>query len=286
MLTESIAMRAVRALITAAALTLAFTAGAQTAPADSLTRALATFWGTSLRPVNFSADEKAAFMNGVYAALSDTSSVSSAYSQGINLGLNFASGLNEMESLGLKVDRQAFAQAILSVLKGENIGFTAKSAGDFIDSQIAPLTGARDKAAFTPESQAAFVAQAAGKEGAVTTASGLVLQVITEGEGEFPSDNDRVELEYIGRLSDGSIFDETEQPVNFDLVRLVPGFSEGLKLMRPGGEYRIVFPAALGYGERGVGDVIPPGAALDFTVKLLSVDRGSATQVISKESEK
>ena len=44
-------------------------------------------------------------------------------------------------------------------------------------------------------------------------------------------------------------------------------------MMRPGGEYRIVLPASPGYGERGVGDVIPPGAAIEFTVRLLSVDR-------------
>lgn len=111
------------------------------------------------------------------------------------------------------------------------------------------------------------------RRGAVTTPSGLVFEVITEGEGDFPGAADKVNIEYTGRLSDGSVFDKTEEPVSFDLVRLVPGFREGLQMMRPGGEYRIVLPASLGYGERGVGDVIPPGAAIEFTVRLLSVDR-------------
>lgn len=270
--------RTVRALFTAAALTLVFTAQAQTAATDSLTRALATFWGTSLKTSEMNPKAGTAFIDGVRTALTDTTQASAAYSRGVAMGLNFLNGLRDMESLGLKVDRMAFAKAVTAVLRGENIGFTATSAGEFIDRQIVPLAGGRDRAAFTPESQAAFIAAASKAEGAVTTPSGLVFQVITEGEGEFPTDADRVELDYTGRLSDGSVFDKTDEPVNFDLVRLVPGFSEGLRMMRPGGEYRLTIPADLGYGERGAGDVIPPGAALEFTVRLLSVDRGAAAQ--------
>lgn len=257
----------------AAALTLAFTAEAQTAASDSLTRALATFWGTSVKTGGLSPAENLRFLEGVEAALTDTTSASSAYRNGISVGMNFLSGLRDMEALGMKVDREAFAKAIVTVLKGGNVGFTAGSAGEFIDRQIAPFVGGYDSSAFTPESQAAFLAEAAGKEGAVTTPSGLVFEVITEGEGDFPGEADKVNIEYTGRLSDGSVFDKTEEPVSFDLVRLVPGFREGLQMMRPGGEYRIVLPASLGYGERGVGDVIPPGAAIEFTVRLLSVDR-------------
>ena len=67
------------------------------------------------------------------------------------------------------------------------------------------------------------------------------------------------------------MFDRTDEPVTFDVDRLVPGFSEGLKMMRPGGKYRIVIPASLGYGERGIPGDIPPNAALDFTIELLQV---------------
>lgn len=278
---KNIAMRAVRALTTALALTFVFTAGAQTVASDSLTRALATFWGSSVR-VNLGSGERSRFLDGVESALTDTTAASNAYSQGISVGLNFLSGLKEMESLGMKVDRAAFAKAVSAVLRGESVGFTPASAGEFIDRQIAPLAGGYDAAAFTPEKQAAFVADAGRAEGAVTTPSGLVFQVITEGEGEFPTEADRVDIEYTARLSDGSIFDKTESPVNFDLIHLVPGFKEGLTMMRPGGEYRIVFPASLGYGESGAGGVIPPGAALDFTVKLLSVDRGASEELLKK----
>ena len=59
--------------------------------------------------------------------------------------------------------------------------------------------------------------------------------------------------------------------MRFDVDRLVPGFSAGLKLMKPGGRYRIVIPASLGYGERGVPGNIPSGAPLDFLVDLLEI---------------
>ena len=270
---KGIAMRAVRGLVLAAVLTLAFKAEAQTAASDSLTRALATFWGTSVKSERLSPAENLRFLEGVEAALTDTTSASSAYRNGIGVGMNFLSGLREMESLGMKVDREAFAKAVVTVLNGGSVGFTAGSAGEFIDRQIAPLVGGYDSSAFTPESQAAFLAEAAGKKGGGDNSFRARVRGDHEARAIFRALPTRSNIEYTGRLSNGSVFDKTEEPVSFDLVRLVPGFREGLQMMRPGGEYRIVLPASLGYGERGVGDVIPPGAAIEFTVRLLSVDR-------------
>ena len=90
---KGIAMRAVRGLVLAAVLTLAFTAEAQTAASDSLTRALATFWGTSVKSERLSPAENLRFLEGVEAALTDTTSASSAYRNGIGVGMNFLSGL-------------------------------------------------------------------------------------------------------------------------------------------------------------------------------------------------
>ena len=105
----------------------------------------------------------------------------------------------------------------------------------------------------------------------VKTASGLVFETLVEGVGEHPVLNGKVKLLYTGRLSDGTVFDSTEEPVIFDVARLVKGFTEGLLLMRPGGIYRLFIPAELGYGARGIEGAIPGNAALDFEVKLLEV---------------
>ena len=100
------------------------------------------------------------------------------------------------------------------------------------------------------------------------TPTGLLFEVITEGEGASPTESDQVRVTYTGRLSDGTVFDSTEKPVQFPVGNLVAGFSEGLKMMKPGGDYRIIIPPQLGYGEKGAAGVIPPGAVLDFTIHL------------------
>ena len=95
--------------------------------------------------------------------------------------------------------------------------------------------------------------------------------VLTPGQGDFPTAANTVELTYTARLSSGEVFDESAEPVQFPVEGLVPGFSEGLCLMQPGGSYRLVIPAELGYGAQGIPGIIPGGAALDFTVNLIRI---------------
>lgn len=157
--------------------------------------------------------------------------------------------------------------SIVEVVRGGNVGFTVDEAGRYIDAQLDPVAAKE----FSAESQSEFITAAAALPGAVTTPSGLVFQVITEGEGEMPRRDSKVVVDYVGRLSDGTVFDSTTEPLTLDVDRLVPGFTEGLMMMRPGGRYRLVIPASLAYGDTGAGGVIPPGAAIDFTVDLHNV---------------
>ena len=121
------------------------------------------------------------------------------------------------------------------------------------------------------ESQQAFLDAQKSREGVVETPSGLLFEVITEGEGTPPGLNDTARVTYTGALADGTVFDSTEKPIDLPVSGVVKGFSEGLQMMKPGGTYRLFIPASLGYGDKGAGGVIPPGAALDFTVTLLDV---------------
>ena len=100
-------------------------------------------------------------------------------------------------------------------------------------------------------------------------ADGLSFTVIKAGKGEKPTDNDRVTVNYRGVFkSDGSEFD-AGKATQFRVTRVVPGFSQGLKMMQPGGKYRLCIPAALGYGAEGYGSV-PANADLVFEVEMLS----------------
>ena len=153
-------------------------------------------------------------------------------------------------------------------------GFTLAEADNLIAQYVDSVRAEANKP-LTPESQAAFLEQAASEPGAITMPSGLVFQVITEGEGAMPADNDSVRLLYTGSLSDGQVFDTTEEPVVFTIQNLVQGFTEGLKMMKPGGTYVITFPASLGYGESGIPGAIPGNAALKFRINLLETLPGS-----------
>ncbi len=116
--------------------------------------------------------------------------------------------------------------------------------------------------------RAKFLEQNRQQPGIAVTASGLQYQVLKEGEGAAPKATDVVTVNYRGSLWSGKEFDQGEG-VSFPLDRVIPGWTEGLQLMKQGAKYRFYIPPELGYGERGAGRAIPPNAALVFEVDLL-----------------
>lgn len=130
-------------------------------------------------------------------------------------------------------------------------------------------------AAETQKSEA-FLAANAKKPGVVVRPSGLQYRVISAGpaDGPHPAEGDEIKVHYEGKLISGLVFDSSFDrgtPAIMTLGRLVPGWMEAIPLMRPGDEWELVLPASLGYGDRGAGEDIPPGAALVFRIQLLGV---------------
>jgi len=112
------------------------------------------------------------------------------------------------------------------------------------------------------------------KEGVKVTASGLQYKVVAEGKGAAPKATDTVEVHYRGKLIDGKEFDSSysrNQPAQFPVKAVIPGWTEALQLMKEGAKYELTIPAALAYGERGQPPQIPPNAVLVFDVELLKV---------------
>ncbi|MGV3656000.1 MAG: FKBP-type peptidyl-prolyl cis-trans isomerase [Noviherbaspirillum sp.] len=115
----------------------------------------------------------------------------------------------------------------------------------------------------------------------ITTASGLQYEDITVGSGAEATQGNHVTVHYTGWLqnadgSAGSKFDSSKDrndPFQFPLGagHVIKGWDEGVQGMKEGGVRRLVIPAALGYGARGAGGVIPPNATLIFEVELLKV---------------
>jgi peptidyl-prolyl cis-trans isomerase A (cyclophilin A) len=109
---------------------------------------------------------------------------------------------------------------------------------------------------------------------AKTTASGLRYIVEKEGTGASPLATNKVTVHYTGTLLNGTKFDSSVdrgQPASFPLNQVIPGWTEGLQLMKVGGKTKFIIPPALGYGANGAGGVIPPNAWLIFDVELLDV---------------
>lgn len=124
---------------------------------------------------------------------------------------------------------------------------------------------------------ATFLADNAGRDGVVTTASGLQYEVLKEGSGPTPAASDIVTFSYEGRLSDGEVFDASPpgQPATIPVFGVVPGFSEALQLMNRGAQLRIWLPPELAYGpeerrDPQTGEVtIPANSVLQFDMTLL-----------------
>lgn len=118
-----------------------------------------------------------------------------------------------------------------------------------------------------------FLAANKEKEGVVETESGLQYKIEVEGSGIAPAATDTVEVNYEGRLLDGTVFDssyERGETVKFTLNGVIRGWAEGLTYVKEGGKIQLYIPAELAYGSRGTGP-IPGNSTLIFDVELIKV---------------
>jgi FKBP-type peptidyl-prolyl cis-trans isomerase len=113
-------------------------------------------------------------------------------------------------------------------------------------------------------------------EGYNETESGLRYNIIQEGDGKKATKGSTVSVHYKGQLANGQVFDSSysrKQPIDFTLGvgQVIPGWDEGIQLLKVGDKARFVIPSNLAYGSQGAGGVIPPNAILIFDVELMDV---------------
>ena len=107
---------------------------------------------------------------------------------------------------------------------------------------------------------------------AQATGTGLYYVVDVVGNGETPNINSTVTVAYTGKLTDGTIFDQSSPSgATFPLSGVIQGWQEGIPFFSEGGSGILLIPSALGYGNQVVGS-IPANSVLIFDVTLISVD--------------
>jgi FKBP-type peptidyl-prolyl cis-trans isomerase len=121
-----------------------------------------------------------------------------------------------------------------------------------------------------------FLERTRAEAGVEALPSGLLLKVVSRGPNQSlprPTAAAQVLVHYEGKLANGTVFDSSfarNEPAEFPLQAVVPGFSEAIQHMRPGDEVIATFPMELGYGPEGRPPVIPPAAPLQFRIVLLA----------------
>jgi FKBP-type peptidyl-prolyl cis-trans isomerase len=178
-----------------------------------------------------------------------------------------------------EIDPATVARAVQSALSGQKPTMSESEYKSVKEAFVTQLR-AKAKAEFDKEAAKnkaageAFLAKNRTAPGVKVTASGLQYKVLSQGSGARPGPNDTVKVKYVGKLVDGTVFDDSSKhpgggPADIPLANVIPGFREGLQLMQTGGHYQFFIPSNLAYGSEPRGEM-PPNETLIFDVTLVS----------------
>ena len=203
-----------------------------------------------------------------------------SYAVGVSVGAYLKSSLDAQKE-AINYDSAKVLAGVSDALGGK-IDFNDKAQMEKLEASLTAVD-AKVKAAAeakmvelskkAKEDGEKFQADFAKKDGVKKTASGLLYRIEKEGSGDTIKPTDLVKVHYTGKLPDGTVFDssvERGQPAEFKLDQVVPGWTEGLQLVKKGGKIELVLPPQLAYGEQGTGP-IPPNSTLHFDVEVLDV---------------
>ena len=194
------------------------------------------------------------------------------------MGMLLARQMTEAGFTDLKYDYEAFKEGFKAFNEAAETRLSWEQAVEKINAYIVQLQAKENEKMLLDgernrEEGEAFLAENGNRSGVITTSSGLQYEVISEGNGDKPLATDVVRVHYEGTLLDGTVFDSSYArgvPVEFSLAGVIPGWTEGVQLMREGSTYRFVIPSDLAYGSGGAGP-IPPNSTLIFKVELISI---------------
>ena len=186
------------------------------------------------------------------------------------LGLGIGQQIKSMNIENFSIED--FTRSISDVMQGKETAFSSREAQMMLQEYFSKKQ--KEEAQSHIAEGKAYLDANAKKKGVTVTKSGLQYEVLKEGTGKSPKATDTVRCHYEGRLLDGTVFDSSYkrgEPADFGLNQVIPGWTEGVQLMKEGAKFRFTIPYLLAYGEQGAGASIPPFSTLIFDVELIKV---------------
>ena len=192
--------------------------------------------------------------------------------------LSYAWGLamgRQLQGMGMKeLNVEDFKDGVKAVFDGTEPAISVEEAQKLIQDYLSDLQKKAEDAA--REAGKKFLEENKKNPDVKETPSGLQYVVEKEGTGAQPTATDEVTVHYTGRLLDGTVFDSSVnrgEPATFPLNRVIPGWTEGVQLMKEGAKYTFFIPSDLAYGPQGIQGAIPPHSTLIFEVELIKVNK-------------
>lgn len=201
------------------------------------------------------------------------------------VGLDIARQVNERMVPGIteefngspdSIVAQLLHKGFVAALEGDTTIFTYDAAEKFFSQKRAADKIAKDERLYGPNREAGekFLMENAKKDSVMVLPSGLQYKVLVKGDGEVPLENQTVQVNYEGRLIDGTVFDASSKhdtkPAEFKPTQVIKGWTEALTMMPVGSKWQLFIPYYLAYGEKSAGK-IQPYSALIFDVELVGI---------------
>ena len=191
-----------------------------------------------------------------------------SYIIGHNIGTNL--GQSPMSEISL----EAISAGMQAGMDGEELFMDQYAANAYVGEYMQKLE-AKAYEGNLEEGQE-FLKENKKRKGVVTTESGLQYEILVEGNGPKPVDENNVTVHYHGTLIDGTVFDssvENGEPVQFGVTQVIQGWTEALKLMPVGSKWKVYLPAEMAYGANPrPGGPIEPNMALIFEIELIAIN--------------
>ena len=201
------------------------------------------------------------------------------------VGLDIARQVNERMLPGISEEFKDSPDSIISdllcrgfidAIEGDSTVFTYDAADKFFTEKRALDKIAKENKLYGPNREAGeqFLKENAKKDSVIVLPSGLQYKVLVKGDGEVPLEDQKVQVNYEGRLIDGTVFDASarhgDKPSEFKPNQVIKGWTEALTMMPVGSKWQLFIPYYLAYGNRSAGE-IQPYSTLIFDVELVGI---------------